>query len=44
MRWAEASLAASIMISSSMRASLTGRHVDWTRKMSAPRMLSSKRT
>ena len=44
MRWAEASFAALIMMSSSMRLSFTGRHVDCTRKTSAPRTLSSKRT
>ena len=44
MRCAEASLAALIITSSSIRLSLTGRLVDCTRNTSAPRTLSSKRT
>ena len=38
--FAEALLAASIMMSICMRFSLTGSHKDWTINMSAPRTLS----
>ncbi len=40
MRWADARLSASIMISSSMRVSLTGGQVGCTTKTSAPRTFS----
>jgi len=41
---AEARRSASIMISSSIRCSLTGGQVGWMTKVSSPRAFSSKRT
>ena len=43
MRSAEARRSASTMISSSMRLSLTGGHVDWMTKTSRPRVFSRMR-